>query len=40
VGLPGVAVVAVQQLYQIALQRAAEAARPTLYERFSYRSVN
>jgi hypothetical protein len=40
VALPAVAVVAVQQLYQIARQRAAEAERPTLYERFSYRSTN
>jgi len=40
VALPAVAVIAVHQLYQIAQQRAAEAARPTLYDRFSYRSTN
>jgi hypothetical protein len=33
-------VVAVQHVYQLAYQLAVEAGRPTLYERFSYRSMN
>ena len=40
VDLPAGAVAAVQQVYLLAYQRAVEAARPTLYERFSYRSIN
>ncbi len=40
VGLPAVTLVTVQQLYQIAYQRAVETTRPSLYERFCYRSEN
>jgi hypothetical protein len=40
VPLPPVQVVAVQHIYQLAYQLAAEAARPSLYEKFCYRSMN
>jgi hypothetical protein len=40
VAVPAVHFVTAQQLYQVAYQRAVEASRPTLYERFSFRSVN